>query len=679
VYSNGPTDEGTGTDCVGAPNNSNYVNGVESGEKWQCPEFINRLYLTNGWTTSTWTGDAGQPLYNDAPSNLTKQATGSVSYLGPGDVVIINVYYNGSFDGGHALVVNSSSSVSSGTVNLVSQNSGYQGTSEPVVSGTISGGSVSVGGGGSGWSYTTIGVVHAPTTGPPPNGTFVSYQGNVYRIAGGAPLYINSWNPFGGPQPTTALNATQWASLRQFPLDGTTVSTADTGGIFKIAGGAALWLNSCDAGCGNPIAVEQYSINGDGTYPGGTPHLRPVPADGTTLSTADTGGVFKIAGGAPLWLNSCTPGCGAPIEVMQYTINSDGIDPWGPNALNLVPADGTTISTSDTGGVFKIAGGAPLYLSSCVAGCGNPVEVDQTMINSDAMDPWGSNNLNPVPVDGTFLQAQETGGLYRVAGGAPIYVSDCTALGFPSCDMPFVVINQYDITTDAADPWGPATLTAAPSNGTVLQGEPSGALWSYAAGCISSTTTSTGAVRVNDASVSQYILCPSITSTTLPAVKLGKAYSTTVSATGGTAPYTWSVVSGSLPTGLHLSSSGLISGTPTAAGAFSVVVQVTDSSALPLSATATYPFAIPLAVSPASLPKATLHKAYTATLLAKGGTSPYTWSVLSGTLPTGLTLSSTGRIVGKPSVAGTFTFTVEVADVSTPAISGTRTYTLKIL
>jgi len=44
------------------------------------------------------------------------------------------------------------------------------------------------------------------------------------------------------------------------------------------------------------------------------------------------------------------------------------------------------------------------------------------MINSDAMDPWGSNNLNRFQWTAPFLQAQETGGLYRVAGGAPIYV-----------------------------------------------------------------------------------------------------------------------------------------------------------------------------------------------------------------------------------------------------------------
>ena len=72
-------------------------------------------------------------------------------------------------DGGHALVVNESSGVTSGSVNLVSQNSGLTTNSEPVATGTFSGGSVTVDGGGGGYSYTTIGVIHAPT-GPPTNG-----------------------------------------------------------------------------------------------------------------------------------------------------------------------------------------------------------------------------------------------------------------------------------------------------------------------------------------------------------------------------------------------------------------------------------------------------------------------------------------------------------------------------
>ena len=158
VKSNG-VDEGLGSDCSTAHSS---VNKVPAGEEWQCPELVNRLYLTQGWIHATWGGDAGQPLWNSTPGNLSKQPNGKVSYLGPGDVVIINVFDNGTPDGGHALVVNDSSHVTSGTVDLVSQNSGAPGNAQPQVSGTISGGKVSVGGGGGGWTYQTIGVVHAP-------------------------------------------------------------------------------------------------------------------------------------------------------------------------------------------------------------------------------------------------------------------------------------------------------------------------------------------------------------------------------------------------------------------------------------------------------------------------------------------------------------------------------------
>jgi hypothetical protein len=169
VFSNGPSKEGTGSDCT---TSTSKVGGVVAGQEWQCVEFVNRLYLTRGWitgpqggTTPAWRGDAGPAFYNDAPPNLTEQRNGSVAYLGPGDVVIDNVYKYGSPDGGHALVVDDTSDVTNGTVNLVSQNSGYQGNSEPVVTGKISGGSVTVGGGDSEWTYSVIGVVHAPTGG----------------------------------------------------------------------------------------------------------------------------------------------------------------------------------------------------------------------------------------------------------------------------------------------------------------------------------------------------------------------------------------------------------------------------------------------------------------------------------------------------------------------------------
>ena len=69
-----------------------------------------------------------------------------------------------------------------------------------------------------------------------------------------------------------------------------------------------------------------------------------------------------------------------------------------------------------------------------------------------------------------------------------------------------------------------------------------------------------------------------VTTASLPSAVLGAAYSVQLAATGGVAPYTWAISAGSLPTGLTLSSTGLLSGTPTASGSFTFTVQVTDSA-----------------------------------------------------------------------------------------------------
>ena len=83
----------------------------------------------------------------------------------------------------------------------------------------------------------------------------------------------------------------------------------------------------------------------------------------------------------------------------------------------------------------------------------------------------------------------------------------------------------------------------------------------------------------------------------------------------------------------------------------------------------------PLVITTTSLPNDVMNMAYTATLTAGGGTTPYTWSIISGILPSGLTLNSgSGVISGTPTVSGTFSFTVQVSDAG----SQTATKTLSI-
>ena len=158
---------------------------------------------------------------------------------------------------------------------------------------------------------------------------------------------------------------------------------------------------------------------------------------------------------------------------------------------------------------------------------------------------------------------------------------------------------------------------------------------------------------------------PTITTTTLPGGTQNIAYSATLAATGGTTPYTWSTISGTLPAGLTLAPNGVISGTPTGSGTSSFTVQVTDATAKTaskaLSLTVTAAIAPPTVIT-TTLPSGTQNAAYSATLAATGGTPPYNWSILSGTLPAGLTLAPNGVISGTPTGSGTSSFTVQVTD-----------------
>jgi hypothetical protein len=98
---------------------------------------------------------------------------------------------------------------------------------------------------------------------------------------------------------------------------------------------------------------------------------------------------------------------------------------------------------------------------------------------------------------------------------------------------------------------------------------------------------------------------------------------------------------------------------------FTVMVSNSAGSATSNAATLTVNAASStLQISTTSLPGATLSGAYNGTLAASGGTTPYTWSLVSGGLPTGLALSSGGTLSGTPSLLGSFPFTVQVKDAA---------------
>jgi hypothetical protein len=164
-----------------------------------------------------------------------------------------------------------------------------------------------------------------------------------------------------------------------------------------------------------------------------------------------------------------------------------------------------------------------------------------------------------------------------------------------------------------------------------------------------------------------------IVNTSLPDGTAGAAYTATVTALGGTAPLTWTLSLGALPAGLTLSAAtGVISGTPTAAGTSTITLTVTDSTTPLPAKTDSQILTIKIIAAPAlqitttTLANGTLNTPYTATVAATGGVAPLTFS-LTGTLPSGISLNAaTGVISGTPIAAGDSAFTITVTDSTTP-------------
>jgi hypothetical protein len=163
-----------------------------------------------------------------------------------------------------------------------------------------------------------------------------------------------------------------------------------------------------------------------------------------------------------------------------------------------------------------------------------------------------------------------------------------------------------------------------------------------------------------------------ITTASLPSGQTGVPYSVGLTATGGTTPYGWALISGTLPVGLTLNTqTGQIGGTPTASGTSTLTFKVTDSTLpIPQSASVTLTLTIAsatLTITTATLPEAQTSVPYSVSLAATGGTTPYTWALTSGRMPSGLTLNTqTGQISGTPTVSGNTVLTFSVTDSTTP-------------
>ncbi len=301
-------------------------------------------------------------------------------------------------------------------------------------------------------------------------------------------------------------------------------------------------------------------------------------------------------------------------------------------------------------------------------------------VNSQLMACWGNQWTGmdiriPTTGSGTGFSMQRTGTADNNAASDWNWVSG-TSFGTTNTGLtlPFTGISFTSS--------GAAALTVSPPSVTFTNGVFSGNLTIASTAAFVTLTANDGSGHVGTSSSFTVTAPPPLSITTTSPLSYGQtgsSYSQTLAATGGTGAYTWTVSSGTLPGGLTLSSAGVLSGTPSAPGTFNFTAQVQDSG----SNTATQAFAVTISVpsnpavtSTSPLTGGYVGTAYSQPFAAASGTTPYTWTLSSGSLPGGLSLSSAGVLSGTPTTAGAFTFTLRVSDSANG--TATKTFTSEI-
>jgi large repetitive protein len=433
-----------------------------------------------------------------------------------------------------------------------------------------------------------------------------------------------------------------------------------------LPGGSATVAYSQQITSTGGIAPVTYAITG-GTLPANL-----------TLSTAGLIAGIPAAPGSSSFTVTATDknGCtGSAAYTLEVTCPTTTFAPLTlPNGTINVPySQQITASGAGTGYVYALIGGS--------------------LPTGITLSPTGLLSGTPT-VTGLFtgLQVQATATSGCVGTQTYSLTIQCpVAITLAPASVPNALLGVAYSTTVTASPAGsytyavaigslPGGLTLNPSNGQIT-GTPTTAAGSP----FNFTISATGpGPCVGSQAYSIAVACPTVSLTpaagALPGGTANTAYSQQLSAAGTTGPFTFAVTGGTLPPSLTLSPAGLLSGAPSTPGSYSFTVTATSTpNGCTGSAAYTLQISCPiLTMTPAAgaLPAATGNTAYSQNFVASNGTGALTYTVVSGALPTGLTLSTAGALTGTPTVTGGFSFSVKATDVNNCSV--TQAYTLGV-
>ena len=226
-----------------------------------------------------------------------------------------------------------------------------------------------------------------------PDGTFVRVSGDphVYEIVGLSPLWVTSWAHVGGARPVRLVSLAQLHSLRSAPVDGTFLVDRTDGHAYRVVGGAPVVLTSWAAfgGVRKYVTVDDWDIVHAGAC-GGLCRLSTVPRNGTFLSAAESGQVYVVAGGAPVYVSTWTTFGGAQpvVGVNQATVDRAGQGSFW-NHLLFTPADSSLLTDGGTGTLYVTTGGVPTVTTTTGAPTSVSTLVDHAAIaNAGGTGVW---------------------------------------------------------------------------------------------------------------------------------------------------------------------------------------------------------------------------------------------------------------------------------------------------